>query len=121
MSNAFGKKLSGLVYSTESGKLCPECSHPVKECTCKQAARPAGDGVVRLSRETKGRKGVGVTLITGAPLNDDELKELCKQLKKKCGVGGAVKDGIIEIQGDKRDILLIELEKKGWKVKKSGG
>jgi translation initiation factor 1 len=121
LANEFSKKLSGLVYSTDSGRHCPECNQPIKECSCKDPVRPQGDGIVRLSRETKGRKGVGVTLITGVPLNDDELKELCKQLKKKCGAGGSVKDGVIEIQGDKRDLLLPELEKKGWKVKKSGG
>jgi translation initiation factor 1 len=76
---------------------------------------------VRIERQTKGRKGKGVTLITGIPLNDEELKTLAKSLKQKCGSGGTVKNGIIEIQGDHRDQLLPLLTEKGWNVKKAGG
>nr|WP_240754049.1 stress response translation initiation inhibitor YciH [Natronospirillum operosum] len=106
-------KNSKLVYSTETGR--------VRDGAKAASAAPAGDGIVRLKRETKGRKGAGVTLITGVPLAGDELKALAKELKKKAGVGGSIKDGVIEIQGDQRDLLLPMLEQKGWTVKKAGG
>ena len=77
--------------------------------------------MVRVSRQTKGRKGSGVCLITGADLGDAELKKLAKQLKKKCGAGGAVKNGVIEIQGDHRWILVDALIKLGFKAKLAGG
>jgi len=115
------KREGGLVFSTEQGRMCPECRNPVAECSCGQPARPQGDGVVRVSRETKGRKGKGVTLITGIPLDDNELKAYTKVLKAKCGTGGTVKDGVVEIQGDQRDILVPLLQQKGWTVKRSGG
>ena len=105
-------KNSRLVYSTNTGRIREADPEP---------EAPAGDGVVRLKRETKGRKGAGVTLITGVPLAGDDLKALAKELKKKAGVGGSIKDGVIEIQGDQRDLLLPLLEKKGWTVKKAGG
>ena len=115
-------KTSGIVYSTEFGKMCPDCNGPVNRCTCrKKTDAVRKDGIVRVSRETKGRKGKGVTLISGVPLNTDGIKDLGKTLKKKCGTGGTVKDGIIEIQGDHRDFLIPELEKRGWRVKRSGG
>lgn len=82
---------------------------------------PAGDGIVRIARSTKGRKGKGVTIITGVPLTGEPLKKLAKDLKQKCGTGGTVKDGVIEIQGDHRDNLLDVLKTKGWQVKKAGG
>jgi translation initiation factor 1 len=72
-------------------------------------------------RETKGRKGKGVTLITGVPLDDEGLKQLAKSLKQKCGSGGSLKDGVIEIQGDHRDALEKELNGLGYKVKRAGG
>ena len=116
------EKNSGIVYSTEHGKMCPACSRPVSECICrKQRNVPTGNGIVRVARQTKGRKGKGVTLISGVPLNHEAIKSLGKELKKKCGTGGTVKDGIIEIQGDHRDLLVSELGKKGWTVKRSGG
>lgn len=111
----------GLVFSTEQGRMCPECRNPVSGCTCREAQRPEGDGVVRVSRETKGRKGKGVTLVTGIPMDDKELKAYAKVLKAKCGTGGTVKDGVVEIQGDHRDVLVPLLEQKGWVVKRSGG
>ena len=117
------KKNSSLVYSSDSGRICPHCSKPIADCTCrKPAAIPhKGDGVVRVGRETKGRKGKGVTLINGVPLPPDELKALAKELKQKCGTGGTLKDGVIEIQGDHRDALIDLLKAKGWVVKRSGG
>ncbi len=82
---------------------------------------PQSDGIVRVGRETKGRKGKGMTLISGVPLLPDELKKLAQELKKKCGTGGTLKDGVIEIQGDHRDALIELLKAKGWTVKRSGG
>ncbi|MEN8258551.1 MAG: translation initiation factor Sui1 [Thermodesulfobacteriota bacterium] len=115
-------KTKGLVYSTETGRTCPGCGHPVKKCCCsKKKNQPQADGVVRVSRQTKGRKGSGVCLITGVPLGEAELKKLGKQLKKKCGTGGTVKNGVIEIQGDHRDALVDALIKLGYKAKLAGG
>jgi len=107
---------SQLVYSTESGKVLPE-----KRKKGKKQASPPDDGIVRLMRQTKGRKGKGVTLITGLPPGKDALKKLAKSLKQKCGSGGCVKNGVIEIQGDHRDILEQELGRLGYKVKRAGG
>jgi translation initiation factor 1 len=113
---------SRLVYSTESGRLCPQCQRPVTDCVCgADRPAPAGDGVVRLRRETKGRGGKAVTVITGLPLAGQELKALTKELKQKCGVGGALKEDAVEIQGDQRAILKPELEKRGYTVKLAGG
>lgn len=103
---------SRLVYSTETGRI-DEPKAAVE--------RPKGDGVVRIQRQTSGRKGKGVCLITGIDADDVELAKLAAELKKKCGCGGAVKDGIIEIQGDKRDLIKSLLEAKGMKVKLAGG
>lgn len=105
-------KNSTLVYSTETGRIKEE--KPV-------AAVPQGDGIVRIKRETAGRNGKGVTTISGIPLAEPELKELAKLLKVSCGVGGSVKDGVIEIQGDQREKIKQELEKRGYKVKLAGG
>lgn len=112
---------AGSVYSTEIGRTCPECGKAKSECTCNVEKIASGDGIVRIQRETKGRKGKGVTLITGVLLAPSELKKLAKELKQKCGVGGAVKDGVIEIQGDVRDQLFEEMKLRGYQVKKSGG
>ncbi len=116
------QRTKGLVYSTEAGQTCPDCGHPVKQCCCsKEKNRQQGDGVVRVSRQTKGRKGNGVCLITGVDLAEAELKKLAKQLKKKCGAGGAVKNGIIEIQGDHREVIVDTLIKLGYRAKLAGG
>lgn len=107
----------GLVYSTEHGRMCPVCAKPFTECSCaKGEAVPEGDGVVRIVYETKGRKGKGVTVISGLLLRPSELKALARELKAKCGGGGTVKDGTIEIQGDHRDRLAGELKGKGYTV-----
>lgn len=117
------KKQGGLVYSTATGRICPGCLRPLADCVCKDHSRHRddGDGIVRLSRETKGRKGAGVTLVRGLPLADADLAKIAKQLKARCGVGGTVKDGVIELQGDQRDKLKELLEKEGHKVKLAGG
>ena len=80
-----------------------------------------GDGVVRVGRETPGRKGKGVTVVTGLPLLDEQLAKLAGELKRKCGAGGTVRDGVIEIQGEHREVLVAELEKRGYRVRRSGG
>jgi translation initiation factor 1 len=103
---------SVLVFSTDSGRITPET---------QQQKIPDGDGIVRIRRETKGRKGKGVMTISGLLLNDKALKVLAKELKKLMGCGGAIKDGIIEIQGDQREVIKAYLEKKGHTVKLAGG
>lgn len=105
--------------STPGSKLPPKSRQKKKKQ--KQAPAPKNDGVVRVGRETKGRKGAGVTLITGIPSHPEGLKQIAKELKQKCGTGGTVKNGIIEIQGDHRDQLVQELSSRGYTVKKSGG
>lgn len=101
-----------LVYSTETGRITePE---PI-------TSRPKGDGIVRIHKQTQGRKGKGVSLISGIDGDDAMLVALAAELKKKCGCGGSVKDGIIEIQGDKRELIKALLEAKGMKVKLAGG
>jgi len=112
----------GLVYSTEHGRMCPACRKPIAECRCKKAQpMPISDGIVRVRLEAKGRKGKGVTVITGVPLDATALENLGKQLKQRCGSGGTVKDGVIEIQGDHRDRVIEDLAKQGWTVKRAGG
>jgi translation initiation factor 1 len=112
----------GLVYSTDSGRMCPVCRHPAANCTCSAAkAKPAGDGVVRVSRETKGRAGKGVTLVKGLALEPLALMTLGKQLKTACGSGGTVKDGVIEVQGDHCDRVIEMLKAQGYTVKRAGG
>ncbi|MCX2981923.1 translation initiation factor Sui1 [Halieaceae bacterium IMCC14734] len=113
---------SRAVYSTDRGRLCPQCQRAVADCVCgKQRPASSSDGIVRLRRETKGRGGKAVTIIDGVPLAPLELKQLARELKQRCGVGGSVKSDTIEIQGDHRDILKTELEKRGFKVKLAGG
>jgi translation initiation factor 1 len=108
------------VYSTDLGQLCPDCRQPVNSCQC-QPLQPVGDGIVRLQRQTKGRNGKPVTLITGVPLSAPELKKLAGELKRKCGVGGSVEGASILIQGDKRPLLKELLEQRGFAVKLAGG
>jgi translation initiation factor 1 len=111
-----------LVYSTEHGRTCPDCRKSLDRCTCrKKTAKPAGDGIVRVGRSTKGRKGKGVTVIYGIPADEGQLKQVAKTLKQKCGSGGTVKAGTIEIQGDHRDVLVAELKGMGYTVRRSGG
>ena len=117
-----GASLSRLVYSTDFGRACPECGKPLAECVCrKQAARAPADGVVRVRREVKGRKGKTVTTISGVSLDEEGLRELAGEIKRQCGTGGSVKDGVMVIQGDHCDVLLAFLQKRGYRVKRSGG
>ncbi len=108
------KNTHPLVYSTEHGRVCPPGNKA-------QKSAPTGDGIIRIGRETKGRKGKGVTIISGVPLDASGLQALGQELKRRCGSGGTVKEGRIEIQGDHRDMLCTELAKRGWQIKLSGG
>jgi translation initiation factor 1 len=111
-----------IVYSTGAGSLCPNCRHKVAECVCPKGAPGAACGKsVRVGREVQGRAGKGVTTITGLPLAAVDLDALATRLKKRCGSGGTVRAGIIEIQGDHRDVIVAELTKLGWSAKRSGG
>ena len=113
-----------IVYRTGVGRMCPGCRRPLADCVCKTrsgAARAPEPGGVRVGRETQGRSGKGVTVITGLPLADADLEALAKELKRRCGSGGTVKDGVIEIQGEHRDTLVAELVKRGYQAKRSGG
>jgi translation initiation factor 1 len=111
-----------LVYSTDKGRLCANCGAARAECRCRQQqAAPPGDGIIRLQRQTHARGGKAVIVISGLALEPAALKNLAKDLKQRCGCGGAVKDGTIEIQGDHRATLQAALEQLGYKVKLSGG
>lgn len=115
---------SRTVYSTEHGRICPDCGRARDRCSCKTANRTGttpGDGIVRVGRQTKGRRGKGVTTVSGVPLARAELEELARRLKRACGSGGTVRDGVIEIQGDHRDRLVSLLAERGWTVKRAGG
>lgn len=104
-------QLSTLVYSTDKGKITEE----------KRETVTPSDGFAKVRRETKGRKGKGVVVISGLGLNNAELKKLASKLKKSCGTGGSVVGETIEVQGDKRETIKSVLEKDGFKVKFIGG
>jgi len=113
---------TSIVYSTEQGRFCPACGKPVARCVCKKKVlSPASDGIVRVRREVKGRRGKTVTTISGVPVDERELPKIAKQLKRRCGTGGSAKEGIIVIQGDHRDVIVAELEGWGYTVKLAGG
>lgn len=114
------------VYSTETGRLCPGCGQPASRCQCREQKHSAArtgysDGMVRLRRETKGRKGAGVTIVDGLPCSDSELKRIASTLKARCGSGGTVRDGLIEIQGDHRVTIRDHLTQQGIRCKFAGG
>jgi translation initiation factor 1 len=113
----------GVVYTTGVGERCPNCLRAIRECVCRKGTpgKASSDGVVRVSRETQGRKGKGVTVISGLALPAAEIEALATELKKRCGSGGGVENGRIEIQGDHRDRLVEELTRRGWKAKRAGG
>jgi translation initiation factor 1 len=114
--------MTRIIYSTGIGSLCPNCRRAVRECVCpKGAPGSAGPVAVRVGREIKGRAGKGVTTITGLPMPPGDIETLATQLKKRCGSGGTVRNGVIEIQGEHRDVIVAELVKLGWQAKKSGG
>ena len=107
--------------------MCPDCGAAQAACVCRKSQPSAGSdgssnrGVVTVGRETKGRKGKGVTLVKGLVLEPAEMGALCARLKRRCGSGGTVKDGVIEIQGDHRDVVVEEIAREGWVVKRAGG
>jgi translation initiation factor 1 len=111
----------GLVYSTDAGRMCPACRQAIAQCTCKAGLPVApGDGIVRISRETKGRGGKAVTVVRGLAMDASDLAALAKQLKAACGSGGTVKDGTVEVQGDHADKVAAFLQTKGHRVKRAG-
>jgi translation initiation factor 1 len=112
-SRAMSRERDRLVYSSARGRVSPAAPEPPR--------RPRGDGVVRVRRETQGRGGKTVTTIAGVPLDDAALAALASELKRRCGTGGTAKDGVIEIQGDHRELLVAELEGRGYTVKRAGG
>lgn len=112
---------SKLVYSTSGANTCPRCDKRLDKCRCESSAtgQDKGDGVVRISREVKGRGGKEVTVISGLP--ELQLKALSKTLKSACGTGGSCKQGNIELQGDRRQQAQRLLQDKGFTVKLAGG
>ena len=127
MNKTLQEQLAGLstrsVYSTDKGRLCPECQMPLDDCRCAETASQQilGDGKVRIRRETKGRKGKGVSIVEGLAMNASDLEKLAKDLKTRCGCGGAVKGGTIEIQGDQRTLIQQLLAERGIAAKIAGG
>ncbi|WP_085316352.1 translation initiation factor Sui1 [Derxia lacustris] len=117
------KSEGGLVYSTESGRMCPACRQPLAGCACaaRAAAALKGDGVARVSRESKGRGGKTVTLVRGLALDAEALAALGKKLRSACGTGGTVKDGVLEIQGDHAERVVELLKAEGFVAKRAGG
>ena len=113
--------LGGLVYSTDAGRMCPDCRQAVAACICKVQALPKTDGVVRVSLQTKGRGGKSVTQVLGLPLDALALAALGKQLRTACGSGGTAKDGVIEVQGDHVVAVIATLQKQSYIVKRAGG
>ena len=113
--------LTGLVYSTDAGRMCPACRQPAAGCICKAPALPKTDGVVRVSLQTKGRGGKSVTSVKGLPLDALALAVLAKQLRSACGSGGTVKDGVVEVQGDHVELVMAALQKQSYNVKRAGG
>jgi len=117
------QRASKLVYSTDAGRICLLCGKPKTRCLCKSSSKSStsGDGIVRLLRERKGRKGKGVTLITGLELPGADMVTLAKKLKSGCGVGGTVKSDVIELQMVDREKIKLLLEAAGFTVKIAGG
>ena len=113
---------SHLVYSTELGKTCPQCRQAVADCRCGALRHAAvGDGKVRVGRQSKGRGGKTVTVVSGLPLDADALATLGKRLRTACGAGGTAKDGVLEVQGDHVERVMALLAEEGWAAKRSGG
>jgi len=113
----------GLVYSTDAGRMCPACRQALAACVCKARSVPVnpGDGIVRVSRESKGRGGKTVTLVRGLALDAEALAALGKRLRSACGAGGTVKEGALELQGDHAERVAELLHAERFVVKRSGG
>lgn len=112
---------SGLVYSTDGGRMCPACRQPIAACACGKKSVPQGDVIVRVSRESKGRGGKTVTVVRGLALDDAALAALGKRLRSACGTGGTAKAGVLEIQGDHAERVIALLQAERFAVKRSGG
>ena len=113
---------ASLVWSSELGRVCTGCGKAAAACVCsRKQAHQAGDGIVRIRRETKGRGGKTVTVVTGLPGSESAIAALTGELKRRCGCGGTMKDGVIEIQGDHCNLLVAELGRRGFTVKRAGG
>jgi translation initiation factor 1 len=113
-----------IVYRSDLGRICAGCRRPVAQCACKDQrgkALPPAAGPVRVVRQTQGRAGKAVTLVTGLPLDAAALAALAGELKRRCGSGGTVREGAIEIQGEHRDTLVAELIRRGFAAKRAGG
>jgi translation initiation factor 1 len=129
MTPASPENRSRLVYTSETGRTCPDCEKAIQECRCRRKTsgalpprpRATGTSGARVRREVGGRGGKTVTVIADLNLTHEELSALAGCLKKKLGTGGAVKNGLIEIQGDHRDAIIAELSKQGIPAKKAGG
>jgi translation initiation factor 1 len=106
-----------VVWSSDDGDL--RKARPADVARARELQRAGGR--VKVRRETSGRRGKAVTTVAGVPLGDDGLKELAGRLKRRCGVGGAVKDGVIELQGDHRDAVLEVLKADGYDAVLAGG
>jgi translation initiation factor 1 len=111
----------GLVYSTESGRMCPGCRQPIAQCRCNAAPAPRGDGIVRVSREKQGRGGKTVTVVRGLDLEAEALADYGRKLRSACGSGGTAKDGVLEVQGDHVDRVIALIQADGRTVKRAGG
>jgi translation initiation factor 1 len=111
--------MSRVVYSTETGRACPRCGWPEKECRCSAAAEGAVPQriVARMRIERTGRKGKTVTVVDGLPRNGAFLADLARDLKRACGSGGTVGEGLVEVQGDHREPIRRLLAGRGWTVK----
>ena len=122
-SGTDGKDGGGLVYSTDTGRMCPACRQPLAGCLCKALAKatPAGDGIARVTREKQGRGGKTVTVVRGLQLQAESLVALGKRLRAACGAGGTAKDGVLEVQGDHADKVLALLQAEGHAAKRAGG
>jgi translation initiation factor 1 len=120
---AGGRRREARLPEAVTAEVCGVCRQPAEKCRCRTQTppAPAGKGTVRVARETKGRRGKGVTTVSDLPLDEAGLRDLAARLKQRCGTGGTVKEGQIEIQGDQRDRVAAELEKLGYRVKRSGG
>jgi translation initiation factor 1 len=108
-----------LIFSTDKGSICSDCSKPIKECVCREIKRnavPQTSGSVKIRHETMGRRNKGVTMISNLPLSEEQLQTLVKKFKSTFGTGGAVKDYTIELQGDQRDKVAVELRRLGYSV-----
>ena len=111
-----------LVYSTDHGRTCPGCRQSLAACICKTARPiPAGDGIVRVSREKQGRGGKTVTVVRGLAMDAIALTTTGKQLRAACGAGGTAKDGVIEVQGDHVERVMAWLSEAGHRVRRAGG